>query len=163
MDTKFKKYLEVKPMARKEDLHYDINDYKEGLERLKKKYEKDLLKVNQLLDDFNNNKFIYFVDSSAFNFHRGYVDAKGNEYRLYEKDNNLYLIDNKTNEIYDIIEFTDISKFSYKSICGLYDTKYVKYAVEVKKIDMVYKEPTKEELEYEKNVNQFFGNMFMLS
>lgn len=162
MDTKFKKYLEVKPMARKEDLHYDINDYKEGLERLKKKYEKDLLKVNQLLDDFNNNEFIYFVDSSAFNFHRGYVDAKGNEYRLYEKDNNLYLIDNKTNEIYDIIEFTDISKFSYKGMCGLYDVKYVKYAVEVKKTDMVYKEPTKEELEYEKNVKQFFEDMFML-
>lgn len=161
MDTKFKKYLEVKPMARKEDLHYDINDYKEGLERLKKKYEKDLLKVNQLLDDFNNNKFIYFIDSSAFNFHRGYVDAKGNEYRLYEKDNNLYLIDNKTNEIYDIIEFTDISKFSYKGMCGLYDVKYVKYAVEVKKTDMVYKEPTKEELEYEKNVKQFFGSIFL--
>ena len=33
MDVKFKKYLEVKPMARNEDLHYDINDYKEGLER----------------------------------------------------------------------------------------------------------------------------------
>ena len=161
MDVKFKKYLEVKPMARKEDLHYDINDYKEGLERLKKKYEKDLLKVNQLLDDFNNNKFIYFVDSSAFNFHRGYVDAKGNEYRLYEEDNNLYLIDNKTNEIYDIIEFTDISKFSYKGMCGLYDVKYVKYAVEVKKTDMVYKEPTKEELEYEKNVKQFFGSIFL--
>lgn len=161
MDVKFKKYLEVKPMARKEDLHYDINDYKEGLERLKKKYEKDLLKVNQLLDDFNNNKFIYFVDSSAFNFHRGYVDAKGNEYRLYEEDNNLYLIDNKTNEIYDIIEFTDISKFSYKEMCGLYDVKYVKYAVEVKKTDMVYKEPTKEELEYEKNVKQFFGSIFL--
>ena len=161
MDVKFKKYLEVKPMARKEDLHYDINDYKEGLERLKKKYEKDLLKVNQLLDDFNNNKFIYFVDSSAFNFHRGYVDAKGNEYRLYEEDNNLYLIDNKTNEIYDIIEFTDISKFSYKGMCGLYDVKYVKYAVEVKKTDMVYKEPTKEELEYEKNVKQFFGSVFL--
>lgn len=161
MNIKFKKYLEVKPMARKEDLHYDINDYKEGLERLKKKYEKDLLKVNQLLDDFNNNKFIYFVDSSAFNFHRGYVDAKGNKYRLYEEDNNLYLIDNKTNEIYDIIEFTDISKFSYKEMCGLYDVKYVKYAVEVKKTDMVYKEPTKEELEYEKNVKQFFGSIFL--
>ena len=162
MDVNFKKYLEVKPMAIKEDLHYDINDYKEGLERLKKKYEKDLLKVNQLLDDFNNNKFIYFVDSSAFNFHRGYVDAKGNEYRLYEEDNNLYLIDNKTNEIYDIIEFTDVSNFSYKGMCGLYDVKYVKYAVEVKKTDMIYKEPTKEELEYEKNVKQFFGSMFML-
>ena len=162
MDVNFKKYLEVKPMARKEDLHYDINDYKEGLERLKKKYEKDLLKVNQLLDDFNNNKFIYFVDSSAFNFHRGYVDAKGNEYRLYEEDNNLYLIDNKTNEIYDIIEFTDVSKFSYKGMCGLYDVKYVKYAVEVKKTDMIYKEPTKEEIEYEESVKQFFGNMFML-
>lgn len=161
MNIRFKKYLEVKPMARKEDLHYDINDYKEGLERLKKKYEKDLLKVNQLLDDFNNNKFIYFIDSSAFNFHRGYVDAKGNEYRLYEKDNNLYLIDNKTNEIYDIIEFTDISKFSYKGMCGLYDVKYVKYAVEVKKTDMVYKEPTKEEIKYKENADYIFRNMFL--
>ena len=159
MNIRFKKYLEVTPMAKKEELHYDINDYKEGLKRLKEQHEKDLLKVNQLLDDFNNNKFIYFVDSSAFNFHRGYMDAKGNEYRLYEEDNNLYLIDNKTNEIYDIIEFTDVSKFSYKGMCGLYDVKYVKYAVEVKKTDMVYKEPTKEEITHEAMVNEFFKHM----
>lgn len=161
MNIRFKKYLEVKPMARKEDLHYDINDYKEGLERLKDQYEKDLFEVNQLLEDFNKNKFIYFIDSSAYNFHRGYVDANGNEYRLYEKDKNLYLIDNKTNEIYNIIEFTNISKFSYKSMCGLYDVKYVKYAVKVEKTNMIYKEPTKEEIKYKENADYIFRNMFL--
>lgn len=162
MNIRFKKYLEVKPMARKEDLHYDINDYKEGLERLKDQYEKDLFEVNQLLEDFNKNKFIYFIDSSAYNFHRGYVDANGNEYRLYEKDKNLYLIDNKTNEIYNIIEFTNISKFSYKSMCGLYDVKYVKYAVKVEKTNMIYKEPTKEEIKCKENADYIFRNMFLL-
>lgn len=162
MNIRFKKYLEKKPMAEKEELNYDINDYRHGLEILKDQYEKDLFEVNQLLEDFNKNKFIYFIDSSAYNFHRGYVDANGNEYRLYEKDKNLYLIDNKTNEIYNIIEFTNISKFSYESICGLYDVKYVKYAVKVEKTNMIYKEPTKEEIKYKENADYIFRNMFLL-